>query len=70
MTMDERLRKLIKQCEDEWEMRPFVMLACQDYEDEHWQIYHPDDMRNGAADEPIMPRFVVTKEGLVEPHPG
>jgi hypothetical protein len=48
-----------------WGMRPFVQLACAGYADEHWQIYHPDDILNDL--EP-MPRVTIDLEAAVVYH--
>jgi hypothetical protein len=47
-----------------WNVRPHAVLACSDYSDEHWQIFHPGDL---ALPEP-MPRYTITK-GVFEQHP-
>jgi hypothetical protein len=49
-----------------WGMRPFVQLACAGYADEHWQIYHPDDLLS-EIEEP-MPRVTIDLEASVVYH--
>lgn len=41
--------------------QPYLVLACQGYSDEHWQLYHPH-----ALD---MPCLVASMERGVEDHP-
>jgi len=57
----ETLRYTLIECENQWGTRPFAVLACSGYEDEHWQVYHPSDL--------TIPRFVLDKEGHLLHHP-
>jgi len=36
------MRNVVRDCEKRWGLRPVIILACQDGEDEHWQVWHPD----------------------------
>lgn len=56
-----RLRALCIALEDEWKTRPQIELACADFSDEHWQVFHPMCMG--------FPTFVVLPDGTVERHP-
>lgn len=57
----------VKGLEQLWGVRPFSVLACSGYADEHWQIYHPTDIFMTGG-EP-MPRVTIDIEGRVEWHP-
>jgi hypothetical protein len=40
-TMDILLRNVVKEFEKNYKVRPYCVLACQDFADEHWQVRHP-----------------------------
>lgn len=50
-----------------WGIRPAIFLACGGYADEHWQLWHPDDL-GPDQDEP-MPCLLVHPDGSTERHP-
>ena len=62
---DEALRAVIRLLTMEWGSRPRAVLACQDAEDEHWQIFNMDDQ---AGPDGLMPRYVIDKDGRLEVH--
>jgi hypothetical protein len=63
----EILRTTLIGLELTWGTRPIVILACAGYADEHWQIYHPDEL---LSDNPEpMPHLTINIEGRVEYHP-
>jgi hypothetical protein len=55
-----KLSRALKGLEKEWGVRPFVTLACAGGADQHWQIFHPKDMR--------MPAFTLMGGKLEEHH--
>ena len=64
MTMENSataLRSVVMDCEAVWHTRPFVVLACAGYSDEHWQVYHPDFLE--------MPVYTIDTTGSIELHP-
>ena len=56
-TMDSVLRNVIRQAEEDWGMRPIVNLACQGFEDEHWQVWNPNTW--GKQEQP---NYVIGKD--------
>jgi len=71
--MDAKMREQVVKCEKDWKVRPFAVLACSGYADEHWQIYHPSDVSleemRKSGEKGVMPRFVVLQDGTIEAHP-
>lgn len=65
----ETLRDYVTKLEREWGTRPIVVLACSGGSDEHWQIWHPDDVKAGFQGEERMPHLVLCPEGTVSTHP-
>jgi len=55
----------VKGLDQLWNKRPVIRLACAGFADEHWQIFHPADMKGLEA----MPRVTIDIEGRVEFHP-
>ena len=55
-----RLRSLSIVLEHEWRTRPRFVLACSNYADEHWQIFHPHC---------TFPTFTLALDGTIERHP-
>ncbi len=58
------LRSHMITMEGAWGVRPVLTLACAGYADEAWQLWHPEDLRNGG-----MPHFVIDPTGQVHRHP-
>jgi hypothetical protein len=67
----EQLKTYLKTIEAKWGVRPFVVLACSGYADEHWQVWHPDEM--GIGEDPFaehFPIFVISADGAdISVHP-
>lgn len=64
MLTADTLRSHTIQLEREWGVRPALFLACSGGSDEHWQIWHPDDLHPDG-----MPHLVVRPDGTSERHP-
>lgn len=47
---------------------PYVMLACAGGTDEHWQIWDPNELHRAHGSE-CFPAFIVTRDGVLMPHP-
>jgi hypothetical protein len=58
--MDQVLRNVIEECEKKWATRPRVVLACAGFDDEHWQVFHPEDMVN--------PAYTIDKDAIAYEH--
>ena len=60
----------VKGLQELWGTRPVSVLACAGYADEHWQIYHPNDLfMDGDGKYEPMPRVTIDFDGRVEFHP-
>jgi hypothetical protein len=58
------IREVVILLERLWNVRPHAVLACAEYSDEHWQIFHPGDLVHAEP----MPRYTLTN-GVFEQHP-
>lgn len=80
--MYEVLRQALKDCEKRWGSRPHAVLACAGFADEHWQIYNSDELigyiqepdnkggwKKITDGEPVMPRYIITLDGVLSAHP-
>jgi hypothetical protein len=48
--MDETLRFVIQDFERRWKgTHPYCVLACRGAADEHWLVFHPEDLKNPVA---------------------
>lgn len=48
-------------------MHPVLILSCPEGADEHWQLWHPDDVN--CTDREAMPHLVVLPTGEASRHP-
>ena len=55
------IRRIATNLEEEWGMRPYIMIAYTGGADEHIQFYHPQHLS--------MPAFIIDPKGVFEEHP-
>lgn len=61
------LRQHVLDLQQEWGVHPILILSCPGGSDEHWQLWHPDDV--GCEDRETMPHLVVLPTGEASRHP-
>jgi hypothetical protein len=68
--IDATLRASLIELRQRWGVSPFSVLACAGYADEHWQIYHPEDLVKAMSNlQGAFPRYVISHTGVLEAHP-
>jgi hypothetical protein len=68
ITLPPTLRTTLAVLNKFWGVQPVVIVACLGYEDEHIQIWHPEDYTSPSTAE-RAPTYVIPTDTTVLPHP-